>query len=424
MRLSYQMVGEGFPDDVIFNALRDWIPDADKPDRELRDLIAGARERNPVPSKAGLQGPASHPWLGDADDTSEKLPTELATTGPMEFLNGLFHPGEYVCITLPDSEGNPTVNNIHSREEWIDADFGNSYAHEYGVWFCINPLKGHESRTDGNVADFRHLLVEIDSGALEEQYANLIASGLPMAALSYSGNKSIHALVKIDASDAVEFRERQRIIYRHLERFGIDKANSNPARLSRLPGVARGDNKQRLLAWNVGAPSFADWQFRNSADGSEVFDLDELREFDRTNDPDCLIGNRWLCKGHSVVVQGPTGIGKSSFVLQMLMTWAKGDSFFGFQPKRKMKSVLIQAENDKGDIAEAFQDILQNLYGGKPSISEWLEFKKQLVVLPNSSNGDEFVQKLRASSLVRSRISSLPITSSPMLEGTYVISRL
>jgi hypothetical protein len=260
MRLSYQMVGEGIADDVIFNTLRDWIPDADKPDKELRDLIAGARERNPVPSKTELRVPA--PRLENADHTGEKLPTELATTGPMEFLNGLFHPGEYVCITLPDSEGNPTVNIIHSREEWIDADFGNSYAHEYGVWFCINPLKDHESRTDANVADFRHLLVEIDSGALEEQYANLVDSGLPLAALSYSGNKSIHALVKIDARDAMEFRERQRIIYRHLESLGIDKANSNPARLSRLPGVARGDNKQRLLAWNVGAPSFADWQFQ------------------------------------------------------------------------------------------------------------------------------------------------------------------
>jgi RecA-family ATPase len=124
--------------------------------------------------------------------------------------------------------------------------------------------------------------------------------------------------------------------------------------LGGLPGVARGADKQQLLSWNVGASSYAEWQFINSADGSEVFDLDSLREFDRENDPDCMIGNRWLCRGHSVVVQGPTGIGKSSFVLQMLMTWAKGDSFFGFQPKGKLKSVLIQAENDMGDIAEAF----------------------------------------------------------------------
>jgi hypothetical protein len=81
------------------------------------------------------------------------------------------------------------VNEIHSREDWVDVDFGNEYASTYGVWFCINPLKDHESRTDSNVADYRHLLVEIDTGALDDQYAHLVASGLPIAALSYSGNK-------------------------------------------------------------------------------------------------------------------------------------------------------------------------------------------------------------------------------------------
>jgi RecA-family ATPase len=394
MRLSLQMVGENLPDSVIFSALREWIPDADKPDKELRDLITGARQRNPQPAEyaqaAGDQG--SDPVFGKSRD---QLPSDLADVGPIEFLNRVFHAGEYVCITLPDSEGNPTVNEIHSREEWLDADFGNSYASTYGVWFCINPLKDHESRTDDNVSDFRHLLVEIDNGALEEQYANLKASGLPMAALSYSGNKSIHALVKIDASDAEEFQDRQKIVYRYLGSLGIDKANSNPARLSRLPGVARGEDKQRLLSWNVGAASFAEWQFRNAGDGSEFFDLDSLRQFDRENDPDCMIGNRWMCRGHSVMVQGPTGIGKSSFVLQMLMSWAKGDSFFGFQPNEKLKSVLIQAENDMGDIAEAFQDILQNLYNGKPSHAEWSALKDNVVILRDSSNGDKFVEKLK-----------------------------
>jgi hypothetical protein len=145
----------------------------------------------------------------------------------------------------------------------------------------------------------------------------------------------------------------------------------------------------------VGASSFGEWQFRNSSDGSDVFDLDCLLQFDRANDPDCMIGDRWLCRGHSVVVQGPTGIGKSSFVLQMLMSWAKGKSFFGFQPKDKLKSVLIQAENDMGDIAEAFQDILKNLYNGKSSHGEWSALKENVVIVRDSSNGDKFVDKLR-----------------------------
>src|ERR1700693_3016617 len=56
MRLSYQMVGENLPDGVIFSALRQWIPDADQPDTELRKLIAGARRRNPERAEgAGYQ---------------------------------------------------------------------------------------------------------------------------------------------------------------------------------------------------------------------------------------------------------------------------------------------------------------------------------------------------------------------------------
>jgi RecA-family ATPase len=75
--------------------------------------------------------------------------------------------------------------------------------------------------------------------------------------------------------------------------------------------------------------------------------LDSLLQFDRENDPACMIGKRWMCRGHSVIVQGSTGIGKSSFVLQMLMAWAKGDSFFGFhystvRPNFSIVSIIYQ----------------------------------------------------------------------------------
>jgi RecA-family ATPase len=90
-------------------------------------------------------------------------------------------------------------------------------------------------------------------------------------------------------------------------------------------------------------------------DNTEWFDLDNLFEFDRENDPDNLIGNRWLCRGDSFILQGYTGIGKSSLVLQMAMCWTLGRDFFGIKPKRALKILLIQAENNAGDIAEPLQ---------------------------------------------------------------------
>ena len=83
-------------------------------------------------------------------------------------------------------------------------------------------------------------------------------------------------------------------------------------------------------------------------------------EFDRENDPNNLVGHRWLCGGDSFILQGYTGIGKSSLVLQIAMCWALGRDFFGIKPKRALKILLIQAENNAGDIAEPLQDIAEH----------------------------------------------------------------
>src|ERR1700730_14702070 len=95
MRLSYQMVGENLSDGVIFPALRQWIPDDDKSDKELRELIAGARQRSPLPAHRRSEE--------QPQDKQPALPSDLENTGPMEFMNRLFYPGECICITLPDS---------------------------------------------------------------------------------------------------------------------------------------------------------------------------------------------------------------------------------------------------------------------------------------------------------------------------------
>ena len=102
--------------------------------------------------------------------------------------------------------------------------------------------------------------------------------------------------------------------------------------------------------------------------GSGQFNLDSLFEFDRDQDPNCVIGDRWLCKGGSLVIQGYSGIGKSSFALQMALRWSIGLDFFGLSPIKPLKTVFVQAENDKGDFAEPFQDITKGLSEERLSI--------------------------------------------------------
>src|ERR1700757_3765451 len=88
---------------------------------------------------------------------------------------------------------------------------------------------------------------------------------------------------------------------------------------------------------------------------AEEVTIDDLELFDRDNDNANLIGNRWLCKGAQAAITGPTGVGKSSLTLQIAIRWILGRPVFGaLRPVKPMRVLLIQAENDLGDIAEAF----------------------------------------------------------------------
>ncbi len=75
----------------------------------------------------------------------------------------------------------------------------------------------------------------------------------------------------------------------------------------------------------------------------------------RAGDPSELIRDRFLCQGGSVLLCGGTGLGKSSLAVQLPAQFALGLGDFGINPVRPLKSLIIQAENDDGDIAE-FRD--------------------------------------------------------------------
>ena len=129
--------------------------------------------------------------------------------------------------------------------------------------------------------------------------------------------------------------------------------------------------------------------------GVEVMPLDKLRVFDRHNDPDCMIGRRWLCKGGSLLIVGQSGVGKSSMMIQMAISWAAGKSFFGIKSQVPRRVLVIQGENDQGDIAEGFQDV-------RAGFSDWsLEDESTLnqnlnILRVNEKTGEEFADILKA----------------------------
>ena len=121
--------------------------------------------------------------------------------------------------------------------------------------------------------------------------------------------------------------------------------------------------------------------------------ISELLDFDRKSDPFNLIGNRWLCRGSSLVLAGQAGTGKSALLMQACLSWTLGLDFFGIKVERPLRSLVIQAENDLGDMAESFQDICNGLHFDseqRAAVAERLAIFRESV-----ATGPEFGKVLR-----------------------------
>jgi hypothetical protein len=81
----------------------------------------------------------------------------------------------------------------------------------------------------------------------------------------------------------------------------------------------------------------------------------------KDDDPNELLKHRFLCRSFGLLLVGPTGIGKSSLAMQAMILWAIGRPMFGIEPVKPLKSLLIQAENDDGDLAEMRDGVIQGL---------------------------------------------------------------
>jgi hypothetical protein len=109
-------------------------------------------------------------------------------------------------------------------------------------------------RGDTCVKSFRYTVAEFDELPILKQGAilrGLCSTGCRIAALIHSGGKSCHAWITCNGITCADDWARivKTTVFPGLAALGVDKACSNPARLSRLPGVFRSDKAswQKLL---------------------------------------------------------------------------------------------------------------------------------------------------------------------------------
>jgi len=359
-----------------------------------------------VMSSPATPKPEPKPARYEVSDAIE-LPSPMAD-GTRLFLKAAFDEGDGIRIAVArfneeQKEIPKDSGVVLSREEWLrklDAAKGNpnkflNTSDRNGIFISVNPMRLGGSR-DSDVTSFRHALLEFDNISLEEQWGIITASKIPCSAVISSGGKSIHAWVRVDAKDRNEFADRVKILYQHFADYAPDEKNKNPSRFSRLPNCERGQRRQELLALDIGCESFGEWLTLQEVDslGTPITPA-ELEDFDSSKDQNNLLGNRWLGRGMACLEVGPSGIGKSSLSFQKAVCWAIGRDAFGIKAVSPLKSLIVQAENDRGDLSEMFKGICSGL-GIEALTEEWELLRNNLVFISDDSHtGQEFCENLR-----------------------------
>ena len=249
------------------------------------------------------------------------------------------------------------------------------YNPEAGAWIRFNPLDGKDCKNE-NVTDFRYALVESDAMDLDQQNALIRELELPVAALVFSGKKSLHAIVKIEAADYKEYRQRVEYLYNICKKNGLklDTQNKNPSRLSRMPGVIRNGKKQFLVDTNIGKESWEEWQKWIESVNDDLPDPESLQSV-WDNLPElspCLIDGV-LRKGHKMLIAGPSKAGKSFLQIELCISIAEGKPWLGWKCARG-RVMYVNLELDRASCLHRFRDVYAAL-GWKPehldSIDIW-----------------------------------------------------
>ena len=262
-------------------------------------------------------------------------------------LDACFRPGEFVAIApaTEDDDGNivPKRGVTFTVDDWrkrIETKGGieRCFSTKLGLFVRINPMR-EGGAANADVTSYRHALVEFDRNnegekiPKEVQFGAIISSGLPVTVVIDSGNKSIHAWVRVDAPDATEYRRRVDIIWDWLEGLSLDKQNKNPSRLSRCPDgwrtVDGEPRQQRLLALNLGASSWTDWESANSPDGlPKIIPAVEFMATPRPEPPQLIAGI--LHQGCKMIIGGASKARKSWSLIDMALSVSSGAPWWGF----------------------------------------------------------------------------------------------
>jgi len=240
------------------------------------------------------------------------------------------------------------------------------YNSEAGAWIRFNPLDGKGIKNE-NVTDYRYALVESDNMDLEKQNAIIRELEIPVACLVHSGKKSLHAIVRVEASSYDEYRKRVDYLYNVLKKNGmtVDTQNKNPSRLSRMPGAMRNGHKQYIIDKNIGKESWKEWQEWIESVNDDLPDAENLSDvWDNLPPLSPPLINGVLRQGHKMLLAGPSKAGKSYSLIELCCAIAEGKNWLGFKCTQG-RVLYVNLELDRASCLMRFKDVYTAL-GWKP----------------------------------------------------------
>lgn len=258
---------------------------------------------------------------------------------------------------------------IQKLNKWKD-DIGaviGDYNPDVGAWIRFNPLDGQGVKNE-NVTDYRYALVESDSMEIDKQNAIIRELDLPVATLVHSGGKSLHAIVRIDATNYEEYRKRVDYLYAVCKKNGlhIDSQNRNPSRLSRMPGVTRNGHKQYLVDTNIGKESWNEWREWIESVNDDLPDPENLIDYwDDMPELSPPLIDGVLRQGHKMLLAGPSKAGKSFALIELCVSIAEGRKWLGWDCAQG-RVMYVNLELDRVSCLHRFKDVYDSL-GWKPN---------------------------------------------------------
>ena len=278
---------------------------------------------------------------------------EICMDDRIRQIESLFNPEDVLIVCKDNNYGETIEANLTSLES-------ESYNFTH---FKVN----HGGPKAGDIKDFKYTLVECDDiKDMSIQKSYLMGLNLPIRTLTWSGNKSLHAVVMIDADTRKEYDRRVLLLHEvcHSAGFNIDKTK-DPCRYTRLAGSinTKTGKVQKLIDICIGAKSWDDWEaytlprleVTKHTVSTATFESSAITPGFSSGFLTHDYNDSGLKAGGITLLTGKRNQGKTTFARQMMIATAKQElgvfAYMGEGQKEIEKGYLERLVAEKGELS-------------------------------------------------------------------------